>query len=81
MDKMILNREDGTAIEVEIVMTFKIKKYNNNYVIYKLNNEFFGAKYIEKNENTVLDTSLTDDEKAELNTVFENLSKMGVIEC
>ena len=82
MDKMILNKNDGTAIEVEIVMTFKLEKYNNNdYVIYKHSNEYFGAKYKEENEITTLDTNLSNNEKKDLNKAFEELSKIGVIQC
>lgn len=82
MDKMILNKDDGTGIEVEIVMTFKLEKFNNNdYVIYKHNNEYFGAKYIDKNEETILETNLTNNEKKALNEAFENLTKIGVIQC
>ena len=82
MEKMILNKSDGTAIEIEIVMTFKIEKHNNtDYVIYKHCNEYFGAKYIEENEVTLLETNLSNTEKKELNKVFKELTKMGVIEC
>lgn len=82
MDKMLLFKKDGTAIYVEVVVTFKLEKFNNsNYVIYKLENEFYGAKYTETSENTVLNANLSEDEKKELNIVFENFSKSGVIEC
>lgn len=82
MDKMILNKNDGTAIEVEIVMTFKLEKHNStDYVIYKHGNEYFGAKYKEENEITTLDTNLSNLEKKELNKIFKELTKIGVIAC
>ena len=36
MDKMLLNKNDGTSEEVEIVMTFKLKEISDdNYVFYR----------------------------------------------
>ena len=82
MDTMTLNKEDGTIEEIEIVITFKLENFNNDdYVIYKTNNEFFGAKYIEKSGNTELITDLSDEEKKSLSEIFEKLRKEGIIQC
>ena len=80
MDTMILNKVDGSTEEIEIVMTFKLEYFNNNdYVIYKQNNEYYAAKYVEKDENTELITDLSDEEKKSVSQIFEKLHKGGVI--
>ena len=80
MDKMILNKIDGTTEEVEIVRSFKLENLNqDDYVIYKNNNKYYGAKYIENNGNTDLITDLSDMEKNALSEIFDKLSKGGII--
>ena len=80
MDIMILNKMDGTTEVVEIVMTFKLEKFNNDdYVIYKNNDRFYAAKYIEKYGNTHLKTNLEDDEKKLLFEMFDKLRNGGII--
>lgn len=79
MDKMKLTKNDGTIEEIEIVTTFKIDKYNNDYIIYKSNNKYYAARYYEKNNNIDLDTNLTKEEKQSLEEVFDKLHKGGII--
>lgn len=79
MDKMKLNKIDGKKEEIEIVTTFKIDKFNKDYIIYKSNNKYYAARYYEKNNNIDLDTELTDEEKQSLEEVFEKLHKGGII--
>lgn len=80
MDTMTLNKNDGTTETVEIVMTFKLDKFNNDdYVIYKSNDKYFGARYLEKDENTDLITDLSDDEKKALSDIFDKFRKGGMI--
>lgn len=80
MDKMTLNKSDGTTEEVEIVMTFKLENFNNDdYVIYKNNEKFFGAKFFEKEGNTELITDLSDEEKEAVSNLFNKLHEGGII--
>lgn len=80
MDTMTLIKEDGTTEEVEIVMTFKIEKYKkNDYVIYKSNDKYFGARFVEKDGNTELNTDLSDVEKGEIAKIFMKLHEGGII--
>lgn len=82
MDTMILNKQDGTKEEIEIVTTFKLEKFNNyDYVIYRINNEFFAAKCIEKEGNTDLQTDLSDEEKKSVTEIFKKLCEGGIIQC
>jgi hypothetical protein len=80
MDTMILNKADGATEEVEIVMTFKLEKFNNDdYVIYKNNDKYYAAKYVENGENTDLTTDLSDDEKQSLSEMFDKLRNGGIL--
>jgi len=80
MDTMTLTKKDGTTEEVEIVMTFKIEKYNNNdYVIYKSQEKYYAARFIEKEGNTELITELSDEEKAGVTKIFKKLHEGGII--
>lgn len=80
MDNMTLIKADGTEVEVEIIVTFQIKEFNNDdYVIYKDENKFYAAKYVDDGENVTLITSLSDKEKVALSDVFKKLKQGGVI--
>ena len=80
MDTMTLVNADGTKEEIEIVVTFKIKEFNDNdYVIYKNNDDFFGARYIEENDNVDLITDLSKEEQKAMSEIFEKLRKGEVI--
>lgn len=82
MDLMTLRNEDGTSTEVEIVVTFKIEELgDNDYVIYKENEKFFGAKYVENDGIVDLIVDLSDDEKNKLSEVFKKLCSGGIIQC
>ncbi len=77
---MILNKNDGTSEEVEIVMTFKLEKFDNSdYVIYKSNEKYYAAKFIEKNGFTDLITNLSEEERKALSEMFNKLNKGGII--
>lgn len=80
MDNMTLIKTDGSEIEVEIITTFQIKEFDNNdYVIYKDEDKFYAAKYIDDGENVSLITNLSDKEKIALSDVFKKLKQGGVI--
>lgn len=80
MDNMTLIKTDGSEVEVEIITTFQIKEFDNNdYVIYKDENKFYAAKYIDDGENVSLITNLSDKEKIALSDVFKKLKQGGVI--
>ena len=80
MDNMTLIKADGTEVEVEIIVTFQIKEFNNDdYVIYKDENKFYADKYVDDGENVTLITSLSDKEKVALSDVFKKLKQGGVI--
>lgn len=83
MDIITLNKIDGTTEKVEIVICFKLENIskNNDYVFYKSNNKYFGARYIEKDGNTNLITDLSNEEKVALSNIFDKLRKAGVIKC
>lgn len=71
-DFITINTESGEKKEAEIISRFTMEGYGD-YVIYKLNNEFFGAKYKIDGDNTSLITDLSDLEKEALNEVFSSL--------
>lgn len=79
MNIMTLNKKDGTTCEVEIVMTFNLENYVGDYVIYKLDNEYYGAKYYDDGVKTSLVTELSIEEQQALNNVFESVMKEGVL--
>ncbi|HHW69509.1 MAG TPA: DUF1292 domain-containing protein [Tenericutes bacterium] len=80
MDTMTLNKLDGTTEEVEIMMTFKLERFNDNdYVIYKSLDKFYAARYVENNGITNLETNLSEDEKEDLSKVFNKLREGGII--
>ena len=80
MDSMTLIKSDGTEVEVEVILTFQIKEFNNkDYVIYKDNEKFYAASYNDDGESVSLDTDLLDEEKIALSDMFKKLKQGGVI--
>ena len=79
MNILTLNKKDGTTCEVEIVMTFNLENYVDDYVIYKLDNEYYGAKYYDDGVKTSLVTNLSMEEQQALNNAFETVMKEGVL--
>ena len=76
-DVITINTKDGTKEIAELVSKFDIQGLGK-YIIYKLDNKFYGAKCSFDGENTILITDLTDNEKEALNEVF---LQSGVEEC
>ena len=80
MDTMTLIKSDGSEVEVEVILTFQIKEFDNkDYVIYKDDEKFYAASYIDDEENVSLNTNLSDEEKVALSDVFKKLKQGGVI--
>ena len=72
LDYITINTKDGQKKVAEIITKFEISGFGE-YIIYKLDNIVYGAKYKFDGENTILNTDLTDIEKNTLNEVFSNL--------
>ncbi len=66
-----LETDDGEK-EAEILTVVTIEG-KGNYAIYKVDDEFYGAKYELDENGTKLDADLTNEEKEALNKAFEKL--------
>ncbi|MBQ6323977.1 MAG: hypothetical protein IJI22_03995 [Bacilli bacterium] len=73
-DYITIITDNGIKKTAELINKFEIQGLGE-YIIYKLDNAFYGAKYEFDGENTKLITDLTDNEKASLNEMFK---QMGV---
>lgn len=71
-DFITITTKDGIQKNAELVSKFDIQGLGE-YVIYKLDNIFYGAKYKFDGKRTILVTDLTDGEKKALNDVFIQL--------
>jgi len=72
-DFVTINTKDGEK-NAELVSRFEIENIGD-FVIYKLDDKYYGAKYKFDGQNTSLITDLTDEEKKILNEIF---IKLGV---
>lgn len=72
---MILTTENGEKKEAEIIVSFKIQEYDGDYIIYKVDNEYYGAKYINKDDKTELITDLSEKEKEIINKYYLEFQK------
>lgn len=73
MDYIIVN-VNGKEKKAELVSRFELQN-KDSYVIYKLDGEYYGAKYIVEDGNTTLITDLSNSEKLLLNEIFKNLEE------
>ena len=72
-DYITINTTDGKK-QAELVSTFELPNMGE-YVIYILDDKYYGAKYKVEGDNTTLITDLTDTEKQALNEVFKQLGE------
>ncbi len=70
-DYITINTTRGKR-RAELVSRFEIDNLGK-YVIYKLNGEFYGAKYEINGEDTILIPDLTRKEQEAINDVFMQL--------
>lgn len=78
---MVLTTKDGQKKPVEIIVSFKVDEFDSEYVIYKVDNEFYGAKYINKDNCAELITNLNNKEKKIINDFYLKFKKEGVIDA
>lgn len=71
-DFITINLESGEQKEAELISKFTIEGFGD-YVIYKLDNKMYGAKYEVDGDKTNLITDLSDVEKDALYEVFIGL--------
>ncbi len=71
-DYITITNKDGSTVEAEIYSKFEIENLGK-YILYKINDEMFGAKYIVKDNNTVLNTDLSEEEKKTINELFQSM--------
>ena len=71
-DYIIINTKDGLKKKAELVSRFNIVGLGD-YIIYRLENEYYGAKYKIDGDNTTLITDLSEVEKEALNEMFSKI--------
>lgn len=71
-DYIEITTNDGNRIKAELVSKFDLENVCS-YVIYKIDNEYYGAKYLVNGEETILVTDLTEEEKALVNSYAAEL--------
>lgn len=76
---MILNMSDQKKVETEIIMSFNIENFSGKYVIYKINDEYYGAKYRNNQDITELITDLNLQEKEAIEKIFNECKDKGII--
>ena len=78
-DYITVAKSDGTLEQMEVVATFQLEKSFKNCIIYKNVNEnkYYAASYDRDLDLSRLNTDFTDNEKEQLNHIFETLYKEG----
>jgi len=78
---IIIEKEDGTEEQMEIVSAFTLTESGKKCIIYKseAENKCYAAACDSITEFQDLDTNFTDSEKAQIQTVFDTIYK-GVYE-
>lgn len=71
---IVINTKDGIKKHAELITKFKIEDFGD-YVIYKLEDEYYAAKYKFDGQNTKLDNNLNNYEQEVLNKIFSKLNE------
>lgn len=72
VDYITINTKDGMKRKAELVSKFEIEQLGE-YIIYKLDGKYYGAKYYFDGNDTNLITDLCDAEKKVINEIFMQL--------
>ena len=71
-DFITINNKDGSTVLAELYSKIEIENMGQ-FVLYKIDNEIYGAKYKINDNKTILDTDLSEAEKEKLNEIFLSL--------
>ncbi len=72
LDYITINTEDGTKVQAELVAKFELKDMGE-YVLYKIGEDIYGARYEEVDGKTNLVTDLTEFEQRAINDTAKTL--------
>ena len=78
-DYIDIYKEDGSIEQMEVVATFKLEESQKPCIIYKSINTFeekyYATSYDENTEFSNLNMNFTEQEKKQLNEIFETLKR------
>lgn len=73
-DFIMIDTNDGNSIQAELVTKYSVQGLGD-YVIYKIDGEYYGAKYNQDGDNTSLITDLNDKEIKILDSILESIEE------
>ncbi len=71
-DDIITVNTDNGSVDAELISRFSIEGMGD-YVLYRIDDQVFGAKFEVDGDNTKLITDLSDIEKNAINEVYSSL--------
>ncbi|MDE5630340.1 MAG: hypothetical protein K2I70_01945 [Bacilli bacterium] len=74
-DYITITKKDGSKEQMEVVSTFTLEENQKDYIIYKSigdDEHYYAASY---DENSNLNTDLSDSEKEKLNKILDDIIK------
>lgn len=74
-DYISVLKSDGSTEQMEVVLTFRLEESKKDCIVYKsiIDKKFYAASYDSNNDYTKLNTDFTDEEKVQINNIFETL--------
>ncbi len=75
-DYISVLKSDGSTEQMEVVLTFRLEESKKDCIVYKsiIDKKFYAASYDSNNDYTKLNTDFTDEEKVQINNIFESLT-------
>ncbi|MEE3342805.1 MAG: hypothetical protein VZS44_01795 [Bacilli bacterium] len=82
-DYITITKTDGTMEKMEVVATFRLEESGKKCIIYKSLNQdkYYAASYDDEVDYSNLDTNFTDEEKEQLNKVFNVIKNGGEVDA
>lgn len=74
IEYIVINTKDGIKKQAQLISKFTIEGFGD-YVIYKLEDEYYAAKYEFDGQNTKLDNNLSEYEQQVLNEIFSKINE------
>jgi len=79
-DFITIIKEDRSSEQMEVVTTFRLEETAKDCIIYKsFDGHYYAASYDSNTDYSNLNTNFTEEEKKQLNKIFEELKNGGEV--
>ena len=78
---IVVSKDDGTTEEMEVVLLTKLENSDKQIIFYKskMNNEYYVSAFNKNTDDIDLNVDFTEQEKEQIQKLFDSLAERGII--